>query len=76
MNILNVIMDILIGAAFIINVCFKQYFKIYAYGILPIIFLVSVFNIYTCIKNKDHKSYRLFYSIFWILIILILLLHL
>ena len=76
MRILNVIMDILIGAAFIINVCFKEYFKIYAYGILTIIFLVSVFNIYTCIKNKDHKSYRLFYSIFWILIILILLLYL
>lgn len=76
MDILNLIMDILIGAAFIINVCFKQYFKIYAYGILPIIFLVSVFNIYTCIKNKDHKSYRLFYSIFWMLIILILLLYL
>ena len=33
MRILNVIMDILIGAAFIINVCFKEYFKIYAYGI-------------------------------------------
>lgn len=76
MRILNVIMDILIGVAFIMNVCFKEYFKIYAYGILPIIFLVSVFNIYTCIKNKDHKSYRLFYSIFWILIILILLLYL
>lgn len=76
MNILNVIMDILIGAAFIINVCFKEYFKVYAYVILPIIFLVSVLNIYSSIKNKDHKSYRLFYSIFWILIILILLLHL
>ena len=37
-------MDILIGAAFIMNVCFKQYFKVYAYGILPAIFLVSVFN--------------------------------
>ena len=76
MRILNLVMDVLIGLAFVINVCFKQYFKIYAYGILPIIFLVSVFNIYTCIKNKDHKSYRLFYSIFWILIILILLLYL
>ncbi len=76
MKILNVIMDILIGAAFIMNVCFKQYFKVYAYGILPAIFIVSVFNIYSSIKNKDYKSYRLFYSIFWILIILILLLHL
>lgn len=75
MKILNVIMDILIGAAFIMNVCFKQYFKVYAYGILPAIFLVSVFNIYSSIKNKDYKSYRLFYSIFLILIILILLLH-
>lgn len=75
MLILNVIMDILIGAAFIINVCFKQYFKVYAYVILPIIFLVSVLNIFSSIKNKDSKSYRLFYSIFWILIILILLLH-
>ena len=64
-------MDILIGAAFIMNVCFKQYFKVYAYGILPAIFLVSVFNIYS-----SYKSYRLFYSIFWILIILILLLNL
>ena len=52
MRILNVIMDILIGAVFIINVCFKQYFKIYAYGILPIIFLVSVFNIYACINDN------------------------
>lgn len=76
MKILNVIMDILIGAAFIMNVCFKQYFKVYAYGILPAIFLISVFNIYSGIKNKDYKSYRLFYSIFWILIILILLLNL
>lgn len=59
-------MDILIGAAFIMNVCFKQYFKVYAYGILPAIFIVSVFNIYSSIKNKDYKSYRLFYSIFWI----------
>lgn len=75
MKILNVIMDILIGAAFIMNVCFKEYFKIYAYGILPAIFLVSD-NIYSSIKNKDYKSYRLFYSIFWILIILILLLNL
>ena len=75
MRILNVIMDILIGAAFIINVCFKQYFKIYAYGIFPVIFLVSVLNIYSGIKNKDYKSYRLFYSIFWILVILILLLN-
>lgn len=41
MDILNLIMDILIGAAFIMNVCFKQYFKVYAYGILPAIFLVS-----------------------------------
>ena len=54
-------MDILIGAAFIMNVCFKQYFKVYAYGILPAIFIVSVFNIYSSIKNKDYKSYRLFY---------------
>lgn len=76
MHILNLIMDILIGAAFIMNVCFNQYFKIYAYGILPVILLVSVLNIYSSIKNKDYKSYRLFYSIFWILIILILLLHL
>ena len=35
MKILNVIMDILIGAAFIMNVCFKQYFKVYAYGSVP-----------------------------------------
>lgn len=73
MRILNVITDILIGAAFIINVCFKQYFKIYAYGILPIIFLVSVLNVYSSIKNKDYKSYRLYYSMFWILISLILM---
>lgn len=75
MYILNLIMDILIGLAFIIKVCFKQYFKVYAYGILPVILLVSVLNIYSSIKNKDYKSYRLFYSIFWILIIFILLLH-
>lgn len=73
MNILNLIMDILIGVAFIMNVCFKEYFKIYAYGILPIIFLVSVLNVYSSIKNKDYKSYRLYYSMFWILISLILM---
>ena len=72
MNILNLILDILIGFAFIIDVFFKEFFKIYAYGILPFIFLVSSLNIYSSIKNKDYKSYRIFQSIFWILIILIL----
>lgn len=73
MYILNLIMDILIGLAFIIKVCFKGFIKVYAYGILPYIILVSVLNIYTLIKNKDYKSYRIFYSIFWILMILILI---
>lgn len=65
-------MDILIGLAFIIKVCFKRFIKIYAYGILPYILLVSVLNIYHSIKNN--KSYRIFYSIFWILMIFILIL--
>ena len=51
-------MDILIGLAFIIKVCFKRFIKIYAYGILPYILLVSVLNIYHSIKNN--KSYRIF----------------
>lgn len=53
MYILNLIMDILIGLAFIIKVCFKGFIKVYAYGILPYILLVSVLNIYSRIKNKD-----------------------
>ena len=53
-------MDILIGLAFIIKVCFKRFIKVYAYGILPYILLVSVLNIYHSIKNKDYKSYRIF----------------
>ncbi len=73
MYILNLIMDILIGLAFIIKVCFKGFIKVYAYGILPYILLVSVLNIYNCIKNKDYKSYRIFYSIFCILMIFILI---
>ena len=48
-------MDILIGLAFIIKVCFKRFIKVYAYGILPYILLVSVLNIYHSIKNKDYK---------------------
>ena len=50
-------MDILIGLAFIIKVCFKRFIEVYAYGILPYILLVSVLNIYHSIKNKDYKSY-------------------
>ncbi len=73
MHILNLIMDILIGLAFLIKVCFKGFIKVYAYRILPYILLVSVLNIYTRIKNKDYKSYRIFYSIFWILMIFILI---
>ena len=67
-------MDVLIGLAFIIKVCFKRFIKVYAYGILPYILLVSVLNIYHSIKNKDYESYRIFYSIFWILMIFILIL--
>ena len=73
MHILNLIMDILIGLAFLIKVYFKGFIKVYAYGIFPVIFLVSVLNIYSGIKNKDYKSYRIFYSIFWILMIYILI---
>ena len=46
----NLIMDILIGLAFIIKVCFKGFMKVYAYGILPYILLVSVLNIYSLKK--------------------------
>ena len=45
-------MDILIGLAFIIKVCFKRFIKVYAYGILPYILLVSVLNIYHSIKIR------------------------
>ena len=63
MYILNLIMDILIGLAFIIKVCFKGFIKVYAYGILPYILLVSVLNIYSRINDKDYKSYRIFYGL-------------
>lgn len=48
----NLIMDILIGLAFIIKVCFKGFMKVYAYGILPYILLVSVLNIYSLKKIR------------------------
>lgn len=44
-------MDILIGLAFIIKVCFKRFIKVYAYGILPYILLVSVLNIGSVTTN-------------------------
>lgn len=58
----NLIMDILIRLAFIIKVCFKGFMKVYAYGILPYILLVSVLNIFSLKKNKDYKSDRIFHT--------------
>ncbi len=59
----NLIMDILIGLAFIIKVCFKGFMKVYAYGILPYILLVSVLNIYSL------KKIRIIYPIEYFILI-------
>lgn len=64
MYILNLIMDILIGLAFIIKVCFKGFMKVYAYGILPYILLVSVLNIYSLKKIRIINPIEYFILIF------------
>lgn len=60
----NLIMDILIGLAFIIKVCFKEFMKVYAYGILPYILLVSVLNIYSLKKIRIINTIEYFILIF------------
>ncbi len=60
----NLIMDILIGLAFIIKVCFKGFMKVYAYGILPYILLVSVLNIYSRKKIRIINPIEYFILIF------------
>ena len=60
----NLIMDILIGLAFIIKVCFKGFMKVYAYGILPYILLVSVLNIYSLKKIRIINPIEYFIMIF------------
>ncbi len=60
----NLIMDILIGLAFIIKVCFKGFMKVYAYGILPYILLVSVLNIYSLKKIRIINPIEYFILIF------------
>lgn len=60
----NLIMDILIGLAFIIKVCFKEFMKVYAYGILPYILLVSVLNIYSLKKIRIINPIEYFILIF------------
>lgn len=57
----NLIMDILIGLAFIIIVCFKGFMKVYAYGILTYILLVSVLNIYS-LKKKPIEYFILIFT--------------
>ena len=64
MYLLNLIMDILIGLAFIIKVCFKGFMKVYAYGILPYILLVSVLNIYSLKKIRIINPIEYFILIF------------
>lgn len=64
MYILNLIMDILIGLAFIIKVCFKGFMKVYAYGILPYILLVSALNIYSLKKIRIINPIEYFILIF------------
>ena len=64
MYILNLIMDILIRLAFIIKVCFKGFMKVYAYGILPYILLVSVLNIYSLKKIRIINPIEYFILIF------------
>lgn len=60
----NLIMDILIGLALIIKVCFKGFMKVYAYGILPYILLVSVLNIYSLKKIRIINPIEYFILIF------------
>ena len=60
----NLIMDILIGLAFIIKVCFKGFMKVYDYGILPYILLVSVLNIYSLKKIRIINPIEYFILIF------------
>ncbi len=60
----NLIMDILIGLAFIIKVCFKGFMKVYAYGILPYILLVSVLNLYSLKKIRIINPIEYFILIF------------
>ena len=60
----NLIMDILIGLAFIIKVCFKGFMKVYAYGILPYILLVSALNIYSLKKIRIINPIEYFILIF------------
>ncbi len=60
----NLIMDILIGLAFIIKVCFKGFMKVYAYGILPYILLVSVLNIFSLKKIRIINPIEYFILIF------------
>lgn len=60
----NLIMDILIGLAFIIKVCFKGFMKVYACGILPYILLVSVLNIYSLKKIRIINPIEYFILIF------------
>ena len=60
----NLILDILIGLAFIIKVCFKGFMKVYAYGILPYILLVSVLNIYSLKKIRIINPIEYFILIF------------
>lgn len=60
----NLIMDILIGLAFIIKVCFKGFMKVYAYGILPYIILVSVLNLYSLKKIRIINPIEYFILIF------------
>lgn len=64
MYLLNLIRDILIGLAFIIKVCFKGFMKVYAYGILPYILLVSVLNIYSLKKIRIINPIEYFILIF------------
>ena len=60
----NLLMDILIRLAFIIKVCFKGFMKVYAYGILPYILLVSVLNIYSLKKIRIINPIEYFILIF------------
>lgn len=60
----NLILDILIGLAFIIKVCFKGFMKVYAYRILPYILLVSVLNIYSLKKIRIINPIEYFILIF------------
>lgn len=69
---ISFITNLLVGFAFIVNMFFYDYFKIYSYFVLPFILINSILVIYTSIKSKKFKKLDLLVAVFWIFIIMVL----